>query len=94
MEDDKPPPPWWFIPALCGVSVGGVAAFAAAPICTAVALSGLVLFPKPWDQKPWLRGSDRNDECALCGYLLCIGVAIKAIKVTQHARIRDLEKME
>lgn len=31
---DKPPPPWWFWVGAVGVGVGGVAAFASAPLAT------------------------------------------------------------
>lgn len=80
MAEDKPPPPPWFYAALVGLGVGGLAAFTLAPMCTAVALVGVIHIPKPWDPTPQ-RGRDMNEEYALSGFLLLIG---STAAVTKH----------
>ena len=88
MDKDKPPPPLWFFAAVGGVCVGSVAAFVAAPLCTAAALAAVVHLPSARDLPKSVH--DKKEEYALSGFLLLIGVALKA---TKHARVRAARKI-
>jgi len=71
---DKPPPPWWFWVGAVGVGVGGVAAFASAPLATGVALA-VGMHVRLHDDATWAPA-----------YYVALGASLCAVKKYAHCR--------